>query len=241
MVEKTCPKCGSPVPALNDHCYACGYDYPPGERERVRPDDGAPSRDYARPGVVTAAVVVAVWLGLGNIIQGLGHIQGVVETATRRGYPYDFRYAGLLMVGIMIVYSGVLFLWAVRGLARGERPAWDRALSGTFLLLLVAVPLIPLEGPGQDNAILQAAIPGAVSLIVLFAARPRLGTFTLSASDNEPQMVPIGAWTPSCGSVRGAGRKSPRIASRAAITAVNSSPRERHRPRRAAAKRRLVT
>jgi hypothetical protein len=112
----------------------------------VPPDDGASSREYARPGLVTAAVIAAVWLGLGNIIQGLGHIQGVVETATRRGYPYDFRYAGLLMVGIMIVYSGVLFLWAVRGLARGERSAWDRALSGTILLLLVAVPLIPLEG-----------------------------------------------------------------------------------------------
>ena len=180
----------------------------------VSAQDGAPSRDNARPGVVTAAVVVAVWFGLGNIIQGLGHIQGVVETATRRGYPYDFRYAGLLLVGIMIIYSGVLFLWAVRGLARGERPAWDRALSGTILLLLVAVPLVPLEGPGQDNAILQAAVPGAVSLIVLFAARPQLGTFTLSASDNEPQMVPIGGWDPElricpwCGKKVAADRKS---------------------------------
>ena len=152
----------------------------------VSAQDGAPSRDNARPGVVTAAVVVAVWFGLGNIIQGLGHIQGVVETATRRGYPYDFRYAGLLLVGIMIAYSGVLFLWAVRGLARGERAAWDRALSGTILMLLVAVPLVPLEGPGQDNAILQAAVPGTVSLIVLLAARSRLGTFTPSAYDDEP-------------------------------------------------------
>lgn len=151
----------------------------------VSVQDGAPSRDNARPGVVTAAVVVALWLGLGNIIQGLGHIQGVIATATSRGYPYDFRYAGLLLVGIMIIYSGVLFLWAVRGLARGERPAWDRALTGTILLLLVAVPLIPVE---PDNAILQAAIPGTVSLIVLLKARPRLGTYTPSASDNEPQV-----------------------------------------------------
>jgi hypothetical protein len=214
MVDKTCPKCGSPVPALNDHCYACGYDYPPGERERVRPDDAAPSRDNARPGVVTAAVVVAVWFGLGNIIQGLGHIQGVVQTATSRGYPYDFRYAALLLVGIMIVYSGVLFLWAVRGLARGERPAWDRALSGTILMLLVAVPLIPVDGPGRDNAILQALVPGTVSLIILLAARPRLGTFTLSASNNDPQMMPIWRWDPElricpwCGKKVAANRKS---------------------------------
>jgi hypothetical protein len=212
MVEKTCPNCGSPVPALNDHCYACGYDYAP--EERVRPAEGAPSRDNARPGVVTAAVAVALWFGLGNTIGGLGHIQGVVETATRRGYPYDFRYAGLLLVGIMIAYSGVLFLWAVRGLARGQRPALDRALSGTILMLLVGIPLIPVDGPGQDNAVLQAAIPGTVGLIVLLAARPRLGTFTPSASDNEPQRVPIRGWDPEvricpwCGKKVAADRKS---------------------------------
>lgn len=175
------------------------------------PHDGAPSRDNARPGVVTAAVAVTVWMGLGNILQGLGHIQGVVETATRRGYPYDFRYAGLLLVGITIVYTGVLCLWAVRGLARGERAAWDRALSGTILLLLVAVPLIPVE---PDNAVFQAAIPGTVSLIVLLAALPRLGTYTPSASDNEPQLVPTRGWDPEvricpwCGKKVAADRKS---------------------------------
>jgi hypothetical protein len=167
----------------------------------VSAQDGTPSRDNARPGVVTAAVVVAVWFGLGNIIQGLGHIQGVVETATRRGYPYDFRYAGLLLVGIMIVYSGVLFLWAVRGLARGERPAWDRALSGTILMLLVAVPLIPLEGPGQDNAILQAAVPGTVSLIVLLAAWPRLGTFIPSDAVRLQPSAAAGRHCGRCGQV----------------------------------------
>jgi hypothetical protein len=173
--------------------------------------DGAPSRDNARPGVVTAAVAATLWIGLANTIGGLGHIQGVIATATRRGYPYDFRYAGLLIVGVTIAYSGVLLLWAVRGLARGERPAWDRALSGTILLLLVAVPLIPVE---PDNAILQALVPGTVSLIALLAARPRLGTFTLSDSENEPQVVPIGAWDPElricpwCGKKVAAGRKS---------------------------------
>jgi hypothetical protein len=212
MVEKTCPNCGSPVPAFNDHCSACGCDYPP--EERVRPVDGAPSRDNARPGVVSAAVAVTLWIGLGNIIGGLGHIQGVVETATRHGYPYDFRYAGLLIVGITIAYSGLLCLWAVRGLARGERPAWDRALSGTILMLLVAAVLIPVDGPGRDNAILQAAIPGAVSLIVLLAARPRLGTFTPSAADDQPQLVPVQGWDPEvricpwCGKKVEADRKS---------------------------------
>ena len=53
-----------------------------------------------------------------------------------------------------------------------------------------------------------------MSLIVLLAARPRLGTFTLSASNNEPQLVPIGAWDPElricpwCGKKVATDRKS---------------------------------
>lgn len=26
--DKSCPACGKGVPAFNDHCYACGFDYP---------------------------------------------------------------------------------------------------------------------------------------------------------------------------------------------------------------------
>jgi hypothetical protein len=179
--------------------------------KRVPPPDGAQSRDNARPGVVTAAVAVTLWIGLANTIGGLGHVQGVMATAQIRGYAYDFRYAGLLIVGFTIAYSGVLCLWAVRGLARGERPAWDRALSGMILALLVAVPLIPVA---PDNALLQAGIPAAVSLIVLMAARPQLGSFTLSASDSEPQAAPIEGWDPelricpSCGKRVATDRKS---------------------------------
>ena len=158
------------------------------------PHDGAPSRDNARPGIVTAATGLTLLLG-SYTIGGLAHMQGVMETATRRGYPYDFRYAGLLIVGITIAFSGVLCLWAVRGLARGQRPAWDRALSGTLLLLLVSVPLIPVYGPGRDNAV-TTAIPAAVNLILLLAAWPRLGAFTASPSDDEPQVVPIRGWDP---------------------------------------------
>jgi hypothetical protein len=142
------------------------------------PDDGTPSRGHARPGIVTAATGLTLYLG-SYTIGGLAHVQGVIETATRRGYPYDLRYAGLLIVGITIAFAGVLCLWAVRGLARGRRRAWDRALSGTLLLLLVSVPLIPVDGPGRDNAV-TAAIPAAVNLIILLAAWPRLGTFTPS-------------------------------------------------------------
>jgi drug/metabolite transporter (DMT)-like permease len=119
------------------------------------------------------AAGVIGFLGVLYVIQGLGHMQGVMATAARRGYDYDFRYAGLLLVGIIIAFAGVLCVSAARGLARGQRPAWDRALIGTLLLLLVSVPLLPVDGPGQDNAV-SIAIPAVVQLIVLLVMRRRL-------------------------------------------------------------------
>lgn len=116
------------------------------------------------------AAGVTAFVGVSYAISGLAHIQGVMATATRRGYDYDFRYAALVLVGITVAYAGVLCIWAVRGLARGQRHAWDRALSGTLLLLLVSIPLIPVDGPGQDNAV-STAIFAAVELIVLLVAR----------------------------------------------------------------------
>lgn len=125
------------------------------------------------PPLTTRQIVAGLTLIVGfNLIAGLAHIQGVMATAARRGYTYDFRYAGLLLVGITIAYAGLLCLWAVRGLARGQRHAWDRALSGTLLLLLVSLPLIPVDGPGQDNAV-STAIPAAVILVLLLVTRHR--------------------------------------------------------------------
>ena len=119
------------------------------------------------------AAGLTLLIGLSSVTGGNAHVQGVMSTAQIRGYAYDFRYAGLVLVGIMVAYAGVLCLWAVRGLARAQRHAWDRALSGTLLLLLVNVPLIPVDGPGRDNAV-TTAIPAAVNLILLLVARRRL-------------------------------------------------------------------
>jgi glucan phosphoethanolaminetransferase (alkaline phosphatase superfamily) len=139
--------------------------------------NGAPARRIDQPepvaGILRAAAGVTGFVGVSYAISGLGHIQGVMATAQSRGYAYDFRYAALLLVGITVAYAGVLCIWAVRGLAHGQRHAWDRALSGTLLLLLVSIPLIPVDGPGQDNAV-STAIMAAVELAVLVAAWRRL-------------------------------------------------------------------
>ena len=61
---------------------------------------------------------------------GAAHLDGVLSVATSRGYDYDFRVAGLLLVGSTLVFGGALCLSAVRGLVRGRRAAWGRAMSG---------------------------------------------------------------------------------------------------------------
>jgi hypothetical protein len=98
---------------------------------------------------------------------GLAHLYGVLVTATRRSYAYDFRLAALLVVGMVLVFAAALCLSAVRGLARRQRVAWGRALIGTLLLLLVLVPLSPVQpdmAPGMS-------VLAAANLILLLAAR----------------------------------------------------------------------
>jgi hypothetical protein len=180
----------------------------------VPPHDGAPSRDNSGPEsaarILAAAAGLTLFVGLLVTVMGLAHVYGVIVTASRRGYPYDFRYAALLLVGSTLVLGAALCVSAVRGLARGHRTAWWRAMIGTVLLLLVLVLNIPLQ-PGMAPGL---SVLVAVNLIVLLAALPRLGTFTSPASDNEPPVVPIGAWDPElricpwCGKKVAADRKS---------------------------------
>jgi hypothetical protein len=61
-------------------------------------------------------------------------------------------------------------LSAVGGFARGQRRAWNRALTGTLLMLLVTVPLAPVVDRVRNVA-------GGIRRrepIVLLAARRRL-------------------------------------------------------------------
>lgn len=117
---------------------------------------------------MAASVGMTLWVGLG-VISGLAHLSGVITNATARGDVYNFRLAGLLLVGILLVVADTMCLTAVGGLARRERAAWERALYGTLLGLLVVVPLIPVQ-PG--NAVWATIIAG-VNLILLLVIHRR--------------------------------------------------------------------
>ena len=59
---------------------------------------------------------MTLFVGMLITIMGLGHVYGVIVTATNRGYAYDFRLAALFVVGIALVFGGALCLSAVLGL-----------------------------------------------------------------------------------------------------------------------------
>ena len=92
----------------------------------------------------------------------------------------------MLSIGIMMVVAGTLCIAAVHGLARGQRHAWDLAMGGTILLLLVTMPLCFVPGQGDLAAVL--ALLAAPNLVLLVLARGRLE----AAADHHPGSSPSG-------------------------------------------------
>jgi hypothetical protein len=124
-----------------------------------------------QPGWSQLAAGTSLLVGGLITIMGLGHLYGVLVTATNKGYAYDFRLAALVLVGIALIFGGVLCLSAVSGLSVGRRTAWWRAVIGTVLLLLVLVPLIPMQ-PDMNPGLSFLA---AVNVVALLGARRGLG------------------------------------------------------------------
>jgi hypothetical protein len=144
-------------------------DASPGEE----PGQLAGQLETATPSALASTQIAAglsLVVGLLLAIMGAAHLHGVLTVATSRGYDYDFRLAGLLLVGSTLVFGGALCLSSVRGLAHGRPTAWGRAMSGTLLLLLVLLLMIPLQprmAPGLS-------VLAGVNLIALLVARRRL-------------------------------------------------------------------
>jgi hypothetical protein len=105
----------------------------------------------AGAGLLAIGAGATLLAGLDAAVAGGAHLEGVVQVAIERAYPYDFRLASLLLLGMLLVFGGVLCLTAVRGVARGRRSAWERGAIGAILLILVAQPMTPLGAQGQQG------------------------------------------------------------------------------------------
>jgi hypothetical protein len=123
---------------------------------------------------IGGAALTTLVVGVASTTMGGAHLMGVLGNVWRGAYPlYDFRLASMLSIGIMMVVAGTVCIAAARGLRRAQPRAWDLALAGTILLILVALPLCFVPFQGDLAAILTfLAIP---NLAVLVLTRRQLG------------------------------------------------------------------
>jgi len=109
-----------------------------------------------RRGVPQALVAVAaINLFCGAVIGPLGtaHLVAVVGRALAgKGsgpggtFVYNFRFYSLALLGVMLIAAALACLTSVRSLMRGDPTGRRVALAATAVLLVLNVPLIPIQG-----------------------------------------------------------------------------------------------
>jgi hypothetical protein len=108
-----------------------------------------------RRGAVTAlslAAALDTLCGLENVLLGSAHLAAVIGRALAgkgtRGAPtfhYDFSFYSLVLLGALLAAAGLVCLTAVKGLTRGDLPAWRRAFGASAFLLAINAPLAPIQ------------------------------------------------------------------------------------------------
>lgn len=99
---------------------------------------------------------------------GTAHLVAVIDKAmnTSGEFAYDFHFYSLIQLGGSLVLGGFFGALQAPLLARGQRPAWTISLVIWSVLLLINVPLIPLQG----FAVLFSVL-AALGVAVLYGAR----------------------------------------------------------------------
>jgi hypothetical protein len=102
---------------------------------------------------LSLAAALDVLCGLENVLLGSAHLAAVIGRALAgkgtRGAPtfhYDFSFYSLVLLGALLAAAGVICLTAVKGLTRGDPPAWRRAFGASVFLLAINAPLAPIQG-----------------------------------------------------------------------------------------------
>ena len=90
---------------------------------------------------------------------GLAHTLAVIGRALRRpSFVYDFRLYSLVLLGACQIAGGLRCLSTSRSVVRGDARAWRAALVATTLLLIVNVPLMPIQGFAGATSLLSAVM-----------------------------------------------------------------------------------
>ena len=85
-------------------------------------------------------------------------------------FTYDFRFYSLLLLAVVIIIPGLVFVMHARRLTDGDATAWNRTLWACGALLLINVPLVPIQAFALDPALLAT-----ITLVSLWADRKQFG------------------------------------------------------------------
>jgi hypothetical protein len=143
-------------------------------------------RHEAPFGILVLGAVVA-FVGCIAFLLGSQHTIAVVGRALRQlsapgsqGALYDFRRYSLLLLGALLITTGLRLFAYTPGLVRREHRSWKGALWTTVVLLAINAPLMPIQG----FAIGFTAF-GVVTLLLLFALRRFFPDDVASAPDHH--------------------------------------------------------
>jgi hypothetical protein len=125
-------------------------------------------------GAVALVAAGAVTFFCGALIASLGsaHTIAVIGRALRGpSFVYNFRLYSLVLLGTCQMAGGLRCLSTSWRVTRGDARAWKSALAATMALLIVNVPLIPIQGFAGATSLIAG-----VTLITLIATGRRFVT-----------------------------------------------------------------
>jgi hypothetical protein len=101
---------------------------------------------------------------------GVAHTVAVtmvsVERARQHQFVYNYRFYSLVLLGVLLIVTGLIAAVEAERLARGRPSGWRASLSVWTAILAINLPLVPLQG----FAVLFSVL-AAVELLLLAGSR----------------------------------------------------------------------
>ncbi len=110
-------------------------------------------RRFRRVSLSLTRLLIAVYgYFAGGLVGTLGvaHSFAVIMTSVARArqhpFVYTFRFYSLVLLGVLLIVAGLIAAIEAERLARGHRAGWRASLSVWTAILVINLPLVPLQG-----------------------------------------------------------------------------------------------
>lgn len=107
-------------------------------------------------------------IGAFGVAHTVSVVVGVIRRAGHDRFTYTFRLYSLLLLGAILIATGLMAALQSARLGHGGRSAWRASLSVWLLILAINLPLMPL----QRFAILFSVL-AALAVLLLVASRQK--------------------------------------------------------------------